>query len=39
VHLVGFVIRIYHDVRSPERQIHNFPVAIPIVAGPLKGSA
>jgi len=22
VHLVGFVIRIYHDTRSPERQIH-----------------
>jgi len=21
VHLVGFVIRIYHDARSPERQI------------------
>ena len=21
VHLVGFIIRIYHDVRSPERQI------------------
>jgi len=23
VHLVGFIIRIYHDVRSPERQISN----------------
>ena len=22
VHLVGFSIRIYHDARSPERQIH-----------------
>ena len=22
VHLVGFIIRIYHDARSPERQIH-----------------
>jgi len=22
VHLVGFTIRIYHDVRSPERQIY-----------------
>jgi len=22
VHLVGFIIRIYHDERSPERQIH-----------------
>jgi len=22
VHIVGFIIRIYHDVRSPERQIH-----------------
>jgi len=21
VHLVGFIIRIYHDVRSPDRQI------------------
>ena len=21
-HLVGFIIRIYHDARSPERQIH-----------------
>jgi len=28
VHLVGFIIRIYHDARSPERQIwlyHTFP--------------
>jgi len=23
VHLVGFIIRIYHDARSPERQIRN----------------
>ena len=22
VHLVGFIIRIYHNARSPERQIH-----------------
>jgi len=22
VHLVGFIITIYHDARSPERQIH-----------------
>ena len=22
VHLVGFIIRIYHDARSPERHIH-----------------
>jgi len=22
VHLVGFIIRIYYDARSPERQIH-----------------
>jgi len=22
VHLVGFIIRLYHDARSPERQIH-----------------
>ena len=22
VHLVGFIIRIYHDARSPERQNH-----------------
>jgi len=24
VHLVGFIIRIYHDTRSPERQTDNF---------------
>jgi len=24
VHLVGFIIRIFHDARSPERQIHLF---------------
>jgi len=24
VHLVGFIIRIYHDARSPECQISNF---------------
>jgi len=24
VHLVGFIVRIYHDARSPERQIHEF---------------
>jgi len=35
VHLVGFMIRIYHDERSPERQIHNLvsgqesPVPLP----------
>ena len=23
MHLVGFIIRIYHDARSPERQIHH----------------
>ena len=23
VHLVGFIIRIYHDARSPERQIRD----------------
>ena len=23
VHLVGFIIRIYHDAQSPERQISN----------------
>jgi len=23
VHLVGFIIRVYHDARSPERQIQN----------------
>ena len=23
VHLVGFIMRIYHDARSPERQISN----------------
>jgi len=39
VHLVGFIIRIYHNARSPECQIHNFPVAIIIVAGPLRDSA
>ena len=26
MHLVGFIIRIHHDVRSPERQrVHNYP--------------
>ena len=25
VHLVRFIIRIYHDARSPERQIHTIP--------------
>ena len=24
MHLVGFIIRIYHDTRSPERQIPDF---------------
>ena len=24
--LVGFIIRIYHDARSPERQIHTLMV-------------
>jgi len=24
VYVVGFIIRIYHDARSPERQIHYF---------------
>jgi len=28
MHLVGFIIRIYHDARSPERQIHNLDVSI-----------
>ena len=23
LYLVGFIIRIYHDARSPERQIHH----------------
>jgi len=23
MHLVGFIIRIYYDARSPERQIHH----------------
>ena len=23
VHLVGFIVRIYHDARSPERQIYH----------------
>ena len=22
MHLVGFIVRLYHDARSPERQIH-----------------
>ena len=25
VHLFGFIIRIYHDARSPERQIRRIP--------------
>jgi len=28
VHLVGFIIRIYHDARSPERQILLYIVCI-----------
>jgi len=33
MHLVGFIIRIYHDARSPERQIEksgqfNAPIAL-----------
>ena len=24
VHVVGFIVRIYHDARSPERQINKF---------------
>ena len=24
VHLIGFIIRIYHDARSPERQIRQY---------------
>jgi len=30
VHLVVFIIRIYHDVRSPERQIHPVMSAVPL---------
>jgi len=26
VHLVGFIIRIYHDARSPECQNHKSPL-------------
>ena len=26
VHLVGFIIRIYHDARSPERQIRRMAI-------------
>jgi len=29
VHLVGFVIRIYHDARSPERQIRHCRIWYP----------
>ena len=25
LYLAGFIIRIYHDARSPERQIHTVP--------------
>jgi len=28
VHLVGFIIRIYHEARSPERQIRQIRYAI-----------
>ena len=28
LHLVGFIIRIYHDARSPERQIHQYTFVI-----------
>jgi len=34
VHLVGFIIRIYHDTRSPERQILLWVV----YQGPVQGS-
>ena len=30
VHLVGFIIRIYHDARSPERQIRHFWLWYPL---------
>ena len=26
MYLFGFIIRIYHDARSPERQIHKTPI-------------
>ena len=39
VHLVGFVIRIYHDARSPERQILQFSPLITIPLVPLNKSA
>jgi len=28
VHLVGFIIRIYHDARSAERQIRNDTIGV-----------
>jgi len=30
VHLAGFIIRIYHDARSPERQIGEEPLPMPL---------
>ena len=30
VHLVGFIIRIYHDARSPERQICHWHIVTPL---------
>jgi len=31
VHLFGFIIRIYHDARSPERQIHHHIILKPFI--------
>jgi len=31
VHLVGFIIRIYDDARSPERQMYNLVTAMLIL--------
>ena len=33
MHLDGFIIRIYHDERSPERQIRDY---IPILDSPVR---
>ena len=30
MHLVGFIIRIYHDARSSERQIGEEPLPVPL---------
>jgi hypothetical protein len=40
VHLVGFVLRIYYDARSPERQIRSTLVyVLSLIVGSIEGKA